>query len=806
MGNNSIQALEWDRLLQYTEKEARSVPAKALIRQWVEPEHWAPSLASARLRQQETSEVAVLLERDGLWSCLSELEDPAEALERLELGGVLELAELRALRSWIHAIDTWKSFPRDELSGERFLAMLDSLPDASAAMRIVDRVLTPEGELSERASPKLGQIHQEMRVAKREIQVVLDRLLRTFSQQGVLQENFTDVRDGRYVLPVKISSQNEVEGIVYEASVSRQTVFVEPREVSLLNNRLRKLQNDLIQEIYAILEETSRLLRPSHATIVAGSTLLAHWDAVQARARIGRHYRGKPIEVTDDRRFELTHTVHPLLYWTLPAESIIRNDVVFGEPARALLLTGPNTGGKTVLLKTLGLAGICARTGFPFPSSGEVRVPFFDSFFADLGDAQSIEAHISSFSGHILRFREILENFSDRSLVLLDELNTATDPEEGAALGRAFLETVLQRGAMVVSTTHDPHLKALALNDARILNASMAFDEGARTPTYRLVVGVPGRSRALETAARLGIPGPVLELARSYLTQEHQNFETLLSKLEHDSAEAARERAETQSALREAERLRQEWADRVKTQAGEAIERTKQKLRRSLEQAQEEIRAAVRKLEELRTRREVDGARAQLTEAFQQATQRIENALTDEAPELARELSEAAERRTRELARGPAPLTVGSRVRVPKWKATGEIVTIQGNQAKVAMGAIQMTMPLSELEALPPSPTAKRSATYGIRDVDRPSAPASQIDLRGVRRDEALARLEQYLDQAFRSGAYVEVTIVHGLGTGAIREGARELLARLPYVKHFADGGPGRGGAGATVVEFDRSL
>lgn len=800
-----ITALEWDRLLELAAHEARSAPARQAMLGWVDPATWAPDLATARERQAETREITVWLDRDGLWGPLSGLEDPAAALDRLARGGVLELSELRTLRGWIHALDAWTAMPREESAGERFAGAVAGLPDPGPALRIVDRVLTPEGELSERASPELARIHGEMRAVKREIQVVLEQLLRTFAQRGVLQENFSDVRDGRYVLPVKISAQNDVDGIVYEASVSRQTVFVEPREVSLLNNRLRKLENARIQEIYAILTETSRELRPLQGELGRATAVMTHWDAVQARARSGRAWGGRPIDVTKARAFRLLGTAHPLLFRTLPPESVIRNDVVFGEPARALLLTGPNTGGKTVLLKTLGLAGVCARTGFPFPAAETPLVPFFDAFFADLGDAQSIEAHISSFSGHLLRFREILGGFSERSLVLLDELNTATDPEEGAALGRAFLETVLARGAVVVSTTHDPLLKALALDDARILNASMAFDEGARAPTYRLVLGVPGRSRALETAARLGIPEPVLALARSYLTDQHRQFETRLARLETDAAEADRLRREAQSARDEADRLRREWSERTRAQAGDLIDRTRQKLRRVLEQAQEEVRASVRRLEELRTRKEVDQARAGLNATFAAAMARIDSALTEESPELAAELARAAAAPAPEAAR-PA-IAPGATVRIPRWKSTGQVTAILGDKVKVAMGAMQMTLALDEVEPLATgsaAPSTARSART-VRDLDRPAAPPPQIDLRGVRRDEALARLEQYLDQAFRSGAYVEVTVVHGLGTGAIREGARRLLSELPYVKSFQDGGTGRGGAGATVVEFDRS-
>jgi DNA mismatch repair protein MutS2 len=364
-----------------------------------------------------------------------ELGDPSEVIERLTRGSVMEVSELALLRRWLYAIDSWTQVPREEIRGELFKKALTRLPEPLRAIQILERVLTPEGELSERASPRLASLYQEIRSLRREISIVLDQMVKTLSTKGVLQENFTDVRDGRYVLPVKISNQGDVDGIIYEASASRQTVFVEPREVAPLNNRLRQRQNELVQEIYVVLDDTSKKLRPFSGEIDIGVSILSHWDAVQARARFGLHYGGKPIHVTRERFFLMRQTAHPLLWWSLKPEEIIRNEIDFGDPVRTLLLTGPNTGGKTVLLKTLGLAGVCARTGYPFPGTDHPTVPFFDSFFADLGDPQSIEQHLSSFSGHILRFKEILSGLTDQSLILVDELNSATDPEEGAAIG-----------------------------------------------------------------------------------------------------------------------------------------------------------------------------------------------------------------------------------------------------------------------------------------------------------------------------------------------------------------------------------
>lgn len=809
MDPRDAATLEWEKFLTHAESEAKSFPAREAIASLNDPTFWATDIETARLLQSETQEMAGLLTRDGLWGPLSELPELTGCLESLARGSVLELEDFIQIRRWLYALDSWSQIPRDEIRGERFKRALTGLPDPHQPLRIVDRILTPEGGLSDRASPKLYSLSNEIRGLRKEISVVLDQLIKTFSQKGILQENFSDQRDGRYVIPVKISNQGEVDGIIYEASASRQTVFVEPKEVGALNNRLRRAQNDLIQETFRVLEETSAQLRPFVPEIGLATAILTHWDIVQARARVGTHFGGKSLTVTEERGVELQQSSHPLLAWAMKSDAIIRNGIDFGEPTRTLLITGPNTGGKTVLLKMIGLAGICARTGFPFPAIGQPSVPFFDSFFVDLGDPQSIEHSLSSFSGHIERYKRILENITPRSLVLIDELNSATDPEEGAALGRAFLEVVMSKGALIVATTHDPHLKALAISDDRILNASMAFDEASRMPTYSLVTGVPGRSRALETAERLGLPAEVLDLAKTYLSKEHLEFERMLSKLELDTREAGRARHEAVQIREEAERLKKEWTERTESSVNDMLDRTRQKLRRILEQAQDEVRSSVRKLDEMRSRKEVDQARGTINQSFNESAGRIEAALREEAPDLAEQLDRKARQNPVMESRGPEPaaLAVGASVRVPRWKTTGTIMDIQGNKIKVAMGTLQMTLAVSDIELLISAEAvqAQREKNAArLAEQSRPYTPPSQLDLRGQRLEEAMSALESYLDQAYRSGGLASVTVVHGLGTGALREGARKLFHRLPYIKEFRDGGAGQGGSGATIVEFDR--
>jgi DNA mismatch repair protein MutS2 len=807
MQKDALLSLEWNQVLNWVADQARSFPAREALLGLMESENWAPTSEIAKGLQAETAEAFNLLEREGLWAPLDELTDPSESTQRLRRGAVLEVVELGSILRWARAVDAWSLVPREEIRGERFLKTLDELPDVSAILRALRRVLSEDGEISETASPRLGQLFSEIRSLQREIRIVLDQMVKTYSTQGVLQENFTDVRDGRYVIPVKISHQNDIDGIIYEASASRQTVFVEPREVAHLNNRLRQRQNDLTQEIFKVLEATSRELMPFADAVDLSVELLTRWDSTAAKARWGDLVSARPITLSDARRFEIKSTAHPLLWLSLSPQQIIKNDIVFGEPERALLLTGPNTGGKTVFLKTLGIAALCARTGLPIPAIGQPEVPFFDQVFVDLGDSQSIEAHLSSFSGHVAKFREILEDLTPRSLVLLDELNSATDPEEGAALGRAFLETLMKAETMIVSTTHDPHLKALAATDPRILNASMAFDEKARTPTYAILIGVLGRSRALETAERLGIPKEVIALARSYLSQEHREFEGTLSSLEQEIATARQARIDAEASLKEAKKLEEKWSLRIEERVSDLLENAQKRLRKVVDSAQDEARATILRLEEARSRKDVMDERASLHQTLDRAGSEILGALSDDGSELSQLLKPAKNDQPKaEIPEALAPLKPGDWVRVPKWKSTGQIVAILGSQFKIALGAIQMTLGPNEIQRLEPG---EKRVNHGPRNSTglRPSSgyeesESSKLDVRGVRFEEAMFQIEKFVDHSYRSTGRAQITIVHGLGTGALREGTRKFLKRLPYVKTFGDGA--QGGPGATDVEFDR--
>ena len=812
-----FEDLDWPKLLTYAAQEARTPYGKARLHELNFTENFASSIDRAQELQAETQEVFAIVEREALWGPLRDLHEIHDELEILQKGSVLEVHALARIRAWLYCFDSWNHFPK-ELAGKYFKNALTQIFDPFECVRVLDRVITPQGELSEKASPKLQSLLTQVRTLKQEISARMESLMKEYAHKGLLQEKFTDVRDGRYVLPVKVSDQSQVEGRVAELSVSKQTVFIEPKEVELLQTQLRRKEAEASEEIYIILTDVAKQLHPHIDAISASVMLVSYWDVVQARARLAKKYAGKPIQLSNDRSWVLEETTNPVLFWNMEASQIVRNTLEMSPPQQMILLSGPNTGGKTVLLKTLGLSAVAARTGFFYPALGKLHVPFFDAFFVDLGDPQSIEEHISSFSGHVMKMKRILEGLGPRCLILVDEMNSATDPEEGAALAQAFVETVLRKeGAILIATTHDPRLKAMGVSDSRVLSASILFNEESLKPTYRVVFGAPGRSRALETAERLGMPADVLALAKTYLSAEHKSFESVLQSLQLQLGTVDKARQEANHFKAEAEKLKLEWEEKVQKTAAESIEKARAKLKHVLELAQIEVRETLRKIQSTKSHKQLDDVRRELNEAFEAGEKRIETAVEEAAPELAEVLGKAAAETPVEEVK----YELGVWVRVPKWKNVGEIIEWDGKKAKVALGIQQtsgfgkafvvsvypMEMEiLSEREkrtmmgVMKPGSAglaAFKSKNVTIQSVS-PSSISDQIDIRGQRLDDAMRAVTQYIDQAFLSRKG-EVTIVHGLGTGALREGVMKLLKTTNYVAHHQDAGS----AGATLVRFN---
>ncbi len=804
-----LEKLEWKRFVRLASEKAWTEPGKKAILDLELSENWAPDELSAQAWQQQTADAASLLPRESLWSALARLSNPYESLETLKRGGVVESQGLSQLLQWLEAIERWHEFPRDQLGRAEtlkkdLLKLMDPREPLALLKRTVSCAESSWGEILDQASGELARLRREELKLRSSVSQTVAEWVKRYQQQGILQGEYADQRDGYTVIPVKIQHQGEVEGVLRDTSVSKQTAYIEPQPVLELNRAHQKKKGEIAQEIFRILEKTSQALRPAADELKNAIDLLAHWDAVQARARFGQSYAGKGILISSRRNLFLSLTAHPLLWQSLPSASIVRNTILLEESQKTLLISGPNTGGKTVLLKTVGLAALCARTGFTFPGDAQPQVPFFDSIAIDLGDPQSIEGHLSSFSGHLLRIKAVLEESNHRSLVLLDEINHATDPEEGAVLSRAILEHLIERGVIVVATTHDPRLKLFAYAHPAIALASMQFDEQSKSPTYQLQFGVPGRSHALETAERLGLPPALVQKARSYLPEQHALVETQISKLQQQLYETQKARAEAEADRLEAEKLRNEWDEKLKNQMGELLQRTRSKMKKALESAQDQVREQVRRISETKNRRDLYQAREELVEGVKKTEEEVLDFIRQEAPEAIQETQDPSTSRS-EKKESTATFEIGQTVRIPKWKKTGTLVGWDGkdqDKAKVAIGSLQAVFSIKELEiAQPESPPLKAGPRHKI---ETSAAVAPEIDLRGLRVEDAIDLLDKYLDQAYRDENLFSVTVIHGLGTGAVRESSRKLLKKLPYIKTFHDAPSTQGGSGATIVEFER--
>lgn len=804
--NNNIESLDildWNAIVTELQSFAVSEMAKVKMMELLEEQNWAQSKEQATLLQKETKEVGQIIDKRPFWSCLSELDSPLEALESLERAQVLELEDIHLVYRWLLAIDTWVNIPKIDLPSLVKKA-IDQMIDPDLLIRELSPILGDHNELSEQASPVYRELKKKIIQLQTQIETELNYLIQKFTQKGLLQESFYDKREGRYVLPFKVSEQSSVSGRVVGSSMSRQTAYIEPVEIEKLSIELSLSQARLSEEIYRILKEKSLFLTEYASEIIHSIDLIVYWDQVAAKAKMAREFSGKEIEITD-HDFELNNVAHPLLWKTLEENQIIKNSIELKSPTQMMMITGPNTGGKTVLLKTIGIACVFARTGIAFPGSNRHQVPFIDTFFVDLGDPQSIEKSLSSFSGHILKMKKILSHAHQNSLILLDELNSATDPEEGACLSRAIIEALLEKNVFIVTTTHDPLLKNFSLEDKRILPVSMLFDEKEQLPTYQIKEGVPGRSRALETADRLGIPKEILKKAKSYLSETHVAFENKLSQLDQIFELADKEKKRAAHLREEAERLKNEWETRVEKTFTDVMDRSKRRVKQITEEVQDQVREILKQIQETRNKKTIDRGREKISNLLSQTDSLFTDAIKKEAPE---ESDILEKNRVPELEK--PMIEVGVRVKVPKWKSHGTVVEMKGKKIKVRLetltGEVHSGMAVQlmtdEVEVLSHAQQQLQNKKVET-DIESGQLSSSQMDIRGIRFEQAMQMVEAFLDQSVRSSC-LQVKIIHGVGTGALREGTREILSRLPYVKDYRDATSGDGGAGVTVVEFSK--
>ena len=729
-------------------------------------------LREAERLQDETAAARDLL-RNSPSSGLRGARDIRDALRRATLGGALDPVQLIAVADTVRAAEHLFADvrPHPPLAARARFARPPT--DVAAA---IENAIGGTGEVLDRASARLGSLRANLRAAQSRLQQRLDGLVRSPDLLRLLQDPIVTQRGGRYVVPVKAEHRAAVKGIVHDQSASGQTVFIEPLEIMEANNALREAELAERVEVERILDELSRRIERSSEDLTAMTTALAALDLILAKALYADSLQATRPELNADGVLDLIDARHPLL---VEQGTVVGVDVRLGGEFRVLVVTGPNTGGKTVTLKTIGLVTAMAACGLAIPAE-RGRVPVVRRIFADIGDEQSIAQSLSTFSSHLRNVVATLADAERGDLALLDEVGAGTDPDEGAALAMAVLETLLERGVLVAATTHYPELKAFALNTAGVRNASMEFDSNTLRPTFRLHIGLPGASNAFAIAERLGLDGSVLARADAHLSELHRSLERTL-------LEAERQRTELSSALEEARIAAADAADATAGAQREA-ERVRDDAQRALRRARAEAdelllqaRRALRQAEEARDRNAkrnlVDDARAALAEA-----------------ESAR-----AAVSTPQAVPITAPIAVGAPVFVEGVAEAGTLLAIDDRgMADVAAGALRLRVPATQLR---PAPGQSETPIRSDRPVISGSASSVplQLDIRGARADEALEVLDRYLNDAAVAGIG-RLRIVHGKGTGALRTAVRAALATHPLVRTHEAAGPSEGGDGATSV------
>jgi len=747
--------------------------------------------------------------------------DAREAWQRATHGGVLSPIELRAIADVLASARTLRRYLHARR--ESMPHIFNACSTDAALDAVEDEISTsfePNGMLADHASPRLLELRGEHSAARGRMISRIEELIRRYSH--ILSDTYWTEREGRYVLPVRSDAHERFPGIVHASSSSGHTLFVEPRVLVPLGNRLKMLEADVRREedaIYAALtERVVEVLTSVRGAIDA----LGKADVLLAITRLTRDLRLRFPEVDGGETFvaDLRDLRHPLLMLesleSKEKRAVIPSDIKIAG-GRALVVSGPNAGGKTVALKALGLAALMLRHGLPIAAQEGSRLGVLEIVLTDVGDDQSLQKSLSTFSAHIVNLTNILESSRPGALVLLDELAGGTDPREGEALAAAVLDGLCRRGAAVVATTHYEGLKALALGDPRFENASVGFDRATLTPTFRLALGVPGASSALAVARRFGIPSLVIERAETYLSGEQRTFEQNVQRLNDErralelARSAAEEEAEKVTALRQ--QLEQELAE-LRARDRRILEKEADALFQGVRRAREDLRAAQARLRA----RKLEGAELRDTE-------RLLDAVAGKLA-LGGELSELVDRPP--ALRGEAvvaetPIPKGTRVWVPRLRAEAEVVAVQGDgQLRVAAGSLKLTVPRDDVRLVNPEATRGAARGKGPRlrsshssAVHRPSGelpafegaeslPAMQTtdntcDLRGLRVDDAWPMLETFLDRALNGGQRVAF-VVHGHGSGALREKVREELKRSQYVSKFRAGQQNEGGEGVTVV------
>ncbi|MBE3586694.1 MAG: endonuclease MutS2 [Thermoanaerobacter sp.] len=716
--------------------------------------------------------------------------DIRQYLQRVVRGAVLEPQELFETGQTLGACRRIRKFFAERPGRYPLLEEIAlTVGNFTELEKKIARAILPGGEIADDASAALSTIRRRLQRAQQQVKEQLESIVRSPAYQKYLQDPIVTIREGRYVVPVKQEYRSQVPGIIHDQSASGATLFIEPMAVVESNNEVRRLQVMEKQEIERILGELSRAVAARGEELAQSLEALGQLDFILARARYSEHLDAVEPRLLPAPRLNLRQARHPLL-----TGEVVPISVHLGYQFDTLVITGPNTGGKTVTLKTIGLLALMAQSGLHIPVAEGSELGVFNAIFADIGDEQSIEQSLSTFSSHLTNIVGILNQAGPGSLVLLDELGAGTDPDEGAALAQAILERLHEMGARTVATTHYSQLKNFAFTRERVENASVEFDAVTLKPTYRLLIGKPGASNAFEIARRLGLAPDVVERARSFMTVEQVQVADLMQQLERARQQAERELEEARRVREEAEELRARYRalkEELAARRESLLSRAREEARLLVKRARQEAEEAIK---ELRARLADEAARVR-EEAIREAREKLAGMQERLQPEPAASAPPGA-------GAVPKTVSVGQTVFLPRFNQTGTVVAPpEDEEVQVQVGMIKINVPLGELRLPAGEESSRGEVRVSALMEDKVRSISTRLDLRGLRAEEALQEVEKYLDDATLAGLS-RVILVHGKGTGALRTAIQQRLKTDRRVKSFRLGEHGEGGAGVTVVEL----
>lgn len=794
MNQKALETLEYKKIIAQLKREMGSA-ASAKLADELTP------LTSEKIIKEElrsTTEAVDLIVRKGPLPT-GGLYDIREALLLAKKGGSLTMRQLLEVQNVLGISSEVVTFMHDDaLPDLKYIGeMVDLIVEFTALEKEISRCILTEDEMADNASPKLKDIRRSIHQQNQAIKNKLSRIITSSSNKTYLQDTIVTMRDGRYVIPVKQEYRSFFPGMVHDQSKGGATLFIEPQGVVELNNKLRELEVEEQLEIARILAELSSRVAEHYREIRSNLELLIKLDFIMAKGKLSCKMHASEPKIDADGELRLISARHPLIEY----KKAVPVDIRIGGDYRTLIITGPNTGGKTVSLKTAGLLVMMAQSGLHIPASHASTLPIFGEVFADIGDEQSIEQSLSTFSSHMKNIVSIIDKASYDSLVLVDELGAGTDPTEGAALAIAILERFYDSGALTMATTHYNELKKYALATSGVENAAMEFDVETLTPTYRLLIGVPGKSNAFEISKKLGLSESVIERASEHIKHGDMEFENVISSIEDDKRKAAADRLDAESMRAEIEeRLKklEEKEQAISEKRADIIAEAKREARELLR----ETKSAVKDVQKDLRRLQKSGAHTNLnTGALEKSRRKI-----NEAEDL---VSEKVVKQVNSEPVSADTLKIGDRVKLLTIGQNGTILSLPDEKGNlmINIGALKVKARLQDLmlinEGKDRKPQAKSSSKYGSLLRSKSSSVSASINVRGKNLDDALADVEKYLDDVYMAGLDM-VSIIHGRGGGILKDGIRQMLKRKKYVDSYGAASYNDGGEGVTIVRMKK--